>query len=476
MGAVDAAAHGSLEAETAVIGSILIQPDILPKLLAQAESRDFTSKPAQLAFNAARSLFQDGKSVNAFAVRNIMGEQYSQYLADCIDMTPSALTWPEYLSAMHEQAVLGRIRAEAMKLTGAQTLAECREAVAHLGEEFGAGKRVESWTLAELLQDFVDRVDRDKPREYVTFGIGPLDEGTYTERGDVVMIGGSPSDGKTAFALCTALHMAKRYNVGFFSLETGKEKLEDRLVASGFEIDMTAIKRHTMTEADWLRFSQNSDAMSALRLRIFRASGMTVEQIAATARAYALDVVFIDYVQLVEVEAAKNETRASQMASVSRALHTFAQTSGTLVIELAQLTRQEQQRQSWSKKGEPPPPDRERNMFDLAESSQFEKDADLILLLYRPGKNTHFVEDDKYSETLDAKKTRILRVAKNKEGVWGRWPLAFDGAHQRFSVLAENSFVAVQRAVREAEQARREAAAQLRFDELGDEAEQDMPF
>lgn len=464
----------SFDAETAVIGSVLIAPEILPELLVGVDEQDFSSKPARLAYQAARSLFRDGKTVDAFSVRNLIGGQYNEYLAQCIEMTPSAENWREYMHLLHEQAALARIKAEAVALANAQTLEDCREAVSKLDAEFFEGRRVESWSLSELMADFADRASSDKKPNYITYGLAPLDEGTFTLKGDVVMIGGAPSDGKTAFALTVAYHMAQTLNVGFFSLETGKEKLEDRLVASGFGIDLSAIKRRTMSQEDWDRFARGSVESADRRLRIFRGAGMTAERICATARAYRLDVIFIDYVQLVDPDMSRRENRATQMSEVSRTLHTFAQTSGTLVVELAQLTRQEPAQQRTGKKGDPPPPDRERTMFDLAESSQFEKDADLILLLYRPGKNTHIIENDPDSELMDPQKTRVLRVAKNKEYVWGRWPLYFDGAHQQFSVLRDEKavmrhYTAVGREVKERN--RREA-----LHELNKKDEEGMPF
>ena len=452
----------NLQAQTAVIGSMLIDESCVVRVLAAVDPRDFTSEPHRLAWQAARQLARDGKPVDPFAIRNVMGDGYGDFLRECIEVTPTSVNVMEYIEQMHQQAALARIKAQALALGSAQTLDACREAVKALSDEFNATSRMESWTLAELLNDFAGRHAEQTAREFLSYGLGPIDEGTYTEGGDVVMIGGSPSDGKTAFALIAAAHMAQTRDVGFFSLETGREKLEDRLVASGFGIELSRIKRNTLTESDWDSFSEGVSEFSKRRLRIFRAAGATVDQIAWTAKAYSLDVVVIDYVQLITPEQTRGVSRADQMAEVSRALHTFAQTSGITVIELAQLTRQE--------RGS----DRERDMFDLGESSQFEKDADIVMLLYRPGKNTHFIENDKHSELLDPKKHRILKVAKNKEGQWGRFPLEFDGARQRFSIMRPNAFSAVQAAVRSAKRQRAEEARQMKFEEIQETG--DEPF
>ena len=141
---------------------------------------------------------------------------------------------------------------------------------------------------------------------------------------------------------------------------------------------------------------------------------MTPTQIQAESRARGFQIIFIDYIQLVEPEGDPRANTAQAIAGVSRSMHTFAQSTGTLVVELAQLSRPE-------KSGGWRPPD----MHSLKETGQLEQDADAIMLLYRP----------KPDGELDPNKTRILKIAKQKEGRLGTWPMAFDGAHQRFGPL-----------------------------------------
>lgn len=413
-------------AEQAVIGCLLRDSSLVPKILAAVDEADFATDPCRRAYQAARALFRAGSPVDPITIRNELGAESAKWLYELYELTPTTANWEGYADLMHEQAALRRVQDYASELLRAVRLEDCREAVQGLADVFAGGRKIDAWTLQELLTDFAQRQDCREPKEYISFGIERLDQGTYAEHGDVVMIGGAPSDGKTAFALTVAWHMARRHNVGFFSLETGREKLEDRLVASGFGIDFTRIKKNALSDDDWLNFARQMPEATERRLTVVRSAGMTAEQIAGISRARGFDVIFIDYAQLITPASVRGASRAEQMAEVSRTLHTFAQTSGTLVVELAQLTRQER----GSK--------RERDMFDLGESSQFEKDADLILLLYRPIDGTHLVEGDKDSELLDAEKHRILRVAKNKEGMRVRLPLVFDGAHQSFSVLARN--------------------------------------
>ena len=457
-----------LEAEQAVLGAMLIDPSCVPQVLANAEAGDFETEIDRKLFAGARMLYTAGRGVDALTVVDAIGAsedaEVRRYVAELMETTPTSANVAEYLTILHEQAQLAAIRAAATQLANAPTLHACDEPMRALGEVYGSGRQITAKTLAEMLQEFAARKGEEKPKEYLPLGIRQIDENTFLERGDVLVIGGAPSDGKTAFALTAAYHLAQRYNVGFYSLETKYDKIEDRLVASGFQIDFGAIKRSQLTDEDWVRFAEGSVDASRRRLTVLQASGMTAEQITASARARGFDVIFIDYVQLIRPVETRNVPRHEQIAEISQALHTFAQSTGTLVVELAQLGRKERQSK------------RERDMFDLGESSQLEKDADLVLLLYRPEKGTHYIEGDKDSETLDPDRTRILRIAKQKEGMRVRLPLVFDGAHQSFAVMGEDPHAAIRRASKAAQKKSVVDGGVQEFISLPRSAERGMPF
>ena len=415
-----------LDAERGVIGSLLIDESLVREMVSMVDAQDFLNPANRLIFQAARQLFRDGKPVDTLTIRDRVGSQYSDYMTQLMEITPTSANWREYAALMHSQATTQRIKNLAQYiLENAVTLDDCRQPCADMAQLLADGRRIDAWTMQEMMEDFFRAQDPDAPApEYVTYGLDVLDQRNYTELGDVVMIGGYPSDGKTALALMMAYHMAARYKVGFFSLETDKRKVRDRMVASVAQIDFDAIKRRTLTESDWAGLAAKSTDMSKRDLTVLRAAGMTVADIQSASQAYGFQVVVIDYVQLITPEVSRRAPRSEQMADVSRALHTFAQSSGTLVIELAQLTRQE--RGSW----------REPDMHDLKESGQFEQDADIIFLLYRPSPS---------DDTLDQEKNRILKIAKYKEGPRGRWPLYFDGPKQTFSVMTDADGKAVLR-------------------------------
>ena len=407
-----------LDAERAVIGSMLIDPEIVRDVLMTVSSKDFLNPANRLIFQTARALFQTGGPVDAVTIRDRIGPDYNGYMMELMDITPTSANWREYAAMMHSQATLQRVRDLADKLAIAVTLEDCRPLSADLGQLLSDGRKTDAWTMREMLDDFFVAQDPDAPApEYVSFGLPDVDEGAFAELGDVVMLGGYPSDGKTALALMMAYHMAAKYKVGFFSLETGKRKVRDRMVSHVAQISARDIKLRSLSEEDWAALAAKSADMAKRDLTVLQASGMTATEIQATSQAYGFQVIFIDYVQLVTPEPDRRANRQEQMAGVSMALHTFAQSSGTLVVELAQLSRQDRSG-GW----------REPDMHDLKESGQFEQDADMIFLLFRPNP-----KDDE----LDQEKNRILKIAKNKEYKRGRWPLYFDANRQTFYVMAD---------------------------------------
>lgn len=405
----------ALDAEWAVLGSLLIDPGIQQPLFAKVRPEHFMNQANRLIFTAARDLYRAGEPVDAVTVRAKVGQEYTDYLRQLRDMTPTSANWEIYAQIMEEQTAHAKIRDLASKLLEQPTLDDCRALVADMGQVLTAGPEVDAWTMRQMVSDFFTAQDPDAPApEYISYGLDVLDQRNYTEPGDVVIIGGYPSDGKTALALSMAYHMAEKHKVGFFSLETDKRKIRDRLMSFVGQISLGDIKRRRLTDPDWVSLAAKSPEMSKRDLTVIQAAGMTASAIQGVAQAYGFQVILIDYIQLVTPETDWRAPRSEQIADVSRSFHTFAQRTGTLVVELAQLAR--------SEKGKWRPP----TIQDLKESGQLEQDADIILLLYRPDPN---------DDSLDQDAHRILQIGKYKEGRRGKWPLAFDGDRQTFTVV-----------------------------------------
>lgn len=408
----------ALDAEQAVLGSFLIDPGIQQQLFARVRPEDFLSSANRKIYTTARELFRAGEPVDGVTVRDKLGQEYTRLLMELMEITPTSANWEVYAAIMRDQASHQRLRDLAEQVLEQPNLEGCRPLVADMGQVLSAGPETDSWTMRQMVDDFFNGQDPDTPApKYITYGLDVLDNGSYTELGDVVIIGGYPSDGKTALALSMAYHMAAEYKVGFFSLETDKRKVRDRLMAHIGQISLGDIKRRRLTDPDWVALAAKGSEMSKRDLTVVPAAGMTAPEIQSVAQAYGFQVILIDYIQLVTPETDRRTPRSEQVAEVSRSFHTFAQRTNTLVVELAQLSRPE--RGGWR------PP----TMQDLKESGQLEQDADMILLLYRP---------DPEDETLDQNDNRSLKIGKNKEGRRGTWPLAFDGDRQTFTILGSD--------------------------------------
>lgn len=449
MGRVADAPSASLDAERAVLGSLLIDDSIVSEILATVDERDFTSTVNRLVFQAARAILREGGHPDAVTIRaklgGALGADADKFLIDLMEITPTSANWREYAQLMREQAALGRIRMLSVSLSSAATLDECRPLVAELQGALSARRGVNIVHMAELLERFAERHASGASPDYAKFGIEVLDSNTFVRGGDVVVLGGYPSDGKTALALMMAYHMAKTRNVCFFSLETDKDKLGDRIVTQGMKIDFDVIKKSKLTDRDWGTFAVGSEDASKRKLDVIEAAGMTASDIIAQTLTYGYDAIFIDYIQLVTPEGNPRDLYAQRMAEVSRTLHAFAQSRGILVVELAQLSRPE--RGAW----------RAPDMHDLKETGQFEQDADLIVMVYRPDPKSVYSQE----------KCRIIQIAKCKEGRRGSGVFAFDGNHQTFAPYR-----------REGKKSKGggEAPGQMQFPELPEGDDKNAPF
>ena len=433
MGLKDDQQDRQLDAERAVVGSLLIAPDIVPELLSTVKAEDFQGEANRAVFQAAQKLYREGRSVDAFTVRDQMGPQYSSFLAQLVEVTPTAANWREYAKLMHQQATLVRIHALADKLMLSVTMDECRPAVADLEQLLSGSVQIRASDMRAMMESFLDYMDPDAPAPvYIKTGYDWLDNGVYIRPGSYVFVGGEPSSGKTAMALAMAYHMSKERKVGFFSLETDEEQIRDRLISMAAKVDMGKVQHRDFNDADCAAVAALTADFSKRQLTTISAAGMTADTIAAASQAYGFDVIFVDYVQLIQPFDAKRN-RSEQMAAVSMALHTFAQKTKTTVVALAQLSRPEKDKSKWR------PP----NMHDLKESGQFEADADLICLLYEPPKK------DKGDKT----EYRDLRVDKNKQGRRGTFHLTFDGPIQTFNraeggTMAQNEYISAGKAAK----------------------------
>lgn len=400
-------------AQAAVIGSALIDPKCVPVIMIGCSPDDLAGEYRTL-LNAIRDLTVRGQPVDPVTVLAAVGPAYKDLIVRLIDETPTAANVAAYIRICREQSRLSRLSGLGTELVGASTLDDAREILQQMQAVSVEQDAARITDMSAALQQFYDEHQKGK-HEYVSLGFPSLDEKLAVDPGDVLVLGGYPSDGKTALMLQWAWHIARTRRVGVFSFETSTRKIMDRIVTQAVpELRFSDVKRSTMDAAAWKAVAAESVRISKNNLVIVEAAGMTAADILGVALAQRCEVVCIDYVQLVAPGTVrKGGTRAEEVAEISKQLALMARRHRLLVIELSQLSRPQK-----NAKGKTPPP----TMASLRESGQLEQDADVVALLYRIG------------EAEDAR--RELFIAKNKEGRIGRMELAFRGESQRFAYVA----------------------------------------
>lgn len=391
--------------QASVLGSMLLAPKIIGDVVTALTQEDFSGGNAADMFLALRAMYLDGAKIDAVTVLDRMGRtaEHQQYLIQVMDATPTAANWREYVRIVREQARLRDLQSAGLELASVgKDLGAARELVARMERIIRDRRDVECVDMETGILQFMDDVARQP--HYLPWGLPWLDEGLTAESGDYIVLGGYPSDGKTALALSLAYAQAEDRRVGFFSLETSTSKLFARLYASVARVPSSHVKRRTLDNDEYTLLADKADEIRSRKLHLIRASSMSVEDIGAYARAKQYDVIYIDYLSLVQ---AQGRTEYEQVTNISKGLHRLAQDAGITVVALSQLSRPEQ--------GKPKIP----TLASLRSSGQVEQDADVVMLLYR-------------EEPDNVRSRRILSVAKNKEGVTGRVALVFDGETQRF--------------------------------------------
>ena len=443
---------GWQQAQVAVLGSLLIDPEHTAGLVfSTARSEHFGDPALRHVFEAARGLWEDKKPVDAVTVLSSAGGAYAQIVEECMRVTPTAANVEIYLELIRDAAKLDAIHQAAREIGEAEELGAAATAYESLGGRLRDLDQYEDRSFAELIGRWADRMQDPTPPDYLRFGIEQLDGYLNVGRGKFVILAADSSVGKTALALQFAWHMAAQgKKVGFFSLETDADTLTDRLLAEAqtAAVALPRSKRKQLGERDWRAATAAADRPAAGRLRILNRF-RSVEQIRRRTIMRGFDVVFIDYVQLLE---APGRERWDIVTNISIGLHRMAQELGVTVIGLSQITP--------AAKGAKSAPSKD----DLRESRQLKHDADVILIMSLSSEGSGMF--------------RELQVAKNKDGPLGRMLLDFDPEHMTFSYRAPETASETGKHLRaDGRKIKRRAAdGQQSFADLAEDEGGELPF
>ena len=362
-------------------------------------------------FAAIRGYWEHNDKWNPVEVMGQYDDDCKKAMGECLDAFGAEfirnvthdmmLGWARIVK---EQAALARARGLAFKIVdGSTRYADLTGIYEQLGEAINLhSERSDFIPMCDGIDNYIRKLD-DKP-EYISTGLKALDNNLHLVPGNFVVIGGRPSAGKTALSLQLACEIAKSgRKVAYFSLETDPDTLYARIIANQLGVPLHTVKNKTVSINELDRLAD----VKKYPLFVRSAAGKSVGWIRTQSIRMQAKVVFIDYLQLIHQAGAKD--RYSAVTEISMALHEFAQSTGTLVVALAQLNRET------ARAGIPP------TAADLRESGQIEQDADAIILLAqnvttkkRPEQHYHFA------------------LEKNKEGNVGSLDITFQMETQQF--------------------------------------------
>ena len=402
-----------IEAQESVLGALLIDPEAVAGIVFQTvDAGDFDGE-RRTVYEAMRQIWAAGSRLDAVVAMGRLGDAYAPLLRQYMAATPTCANVAAHCQVVREQAALRRLRDVGAQLADAVDAAEARRILEDAQRLMAERQGLRGRPISALMAEFAAWITDPAPPAYLPWGMKQLDEGLTAEAGDFIVLGADSSVGKTALATQLAWAQAARgKRVGFFSLETNALKLTRRLVAQRARIPMSDLKTKRLTDDALRDLMAFGSASSVVPLLLYDAAGCSVEDLRAAAAADRLDVLYVDYVQLLS---APGRERWEIVTAISMGLHTMAQQLGVTVVGLSQITSQDKKSRT--------KPDKD----DLRESKQLKQDADLILMMA--------LADPEDSESL-----RWLRVAKNKDGPLLSVCLRFDPEHMDFTATDSRAF------------------------------------
>jgi|GEM_PF-18814 len=438
----------SQEAEQSVLGGLMLDNAAWDQVADLLVEDDFYRRDHRIIFRAVAGLADKGNPLDVVTLSEWLesrGELSNAgglaYLAMLARDTPSAANIVAYANIVRERAVMRSLIRVGTEISGAAYNTEGRDAAQLIDfaeqrvfeiAERGARSRQGFQSIRDLSLKVIDRIDilfnQDNPITGIPTGYQDLDEMTSgLQASDLIIIAGRPSMGKTSFAMNIAEHAAikEKKVVAVFSMEMPGEQLAMRLISSLGRIDQHRLRTGRLEDTDWPRLTSSIGLLANAAIYIDDTPALTPSELRARCRRLkrerGLDLVLIDYLQLMQVSGSK-ENRATEISEISRGLKALAKELRIPVVALSQLNRSLEQR-----------PNKRPIMSDLRESGAIEQDADLIMFIYR---------DEVYDENSLDKGVAEVIIGKQRNGPIGSVRLTFLGRFTLFESFVPQVHVA----------------------------------
>jgi len=429
----------NIEAEQSVLGSLLIDPDAIMKVSSFLRPGDFYREAHQRIYGAVLALHERRMPADIVTVVDEMARQEQldfiggpAYLTSLLNMVPTSVNVEYYGHIVERTSVMRRLIAAAGEI--AALAYEEREEVDEVIDQaerilFEVSQRRISKSLVpirEVIKDYYDRIEFlvEHPDETlgVPTGFADLDRLLGgLQPSDLIIIAARPGVGKSSLATTIAGNAALKSNsvVAIFTLEMSAEQLVQRMISSHTGIDSQRLRLGRLEDSEWVQFTRVSGTLSEAAIFIDDSPSPSPMEIRTKARRlaaeYDLDLIIVDYLQLMQAGERRSENRVQEISYISRALKALARELNVPVLALSQLSRAVEARQ-----------DKKPQLSDLRESGSIEQDADIVMFIYR---------DEMYDENSERANIADIIVAKHRNGPTDTISLRFEPSLTKFADL-----------------------------------------
>ncbi|GMV33136.1 MAG: replicative DNA helicase [Chloroflexi bacterium] len=432
----------SREAEEAVVGAVLINPEVYYDIAQFLSPDDFYIHRNRWIWEAFIRLHESRTPIDLLTLSedleragqlNEIGG--SAYLTSLINQVPTSLNAESYGRIVEENSLRRRMIQAAKQIASLAYKGDAIDNVMGEAEKavFGVSERRNKHDLQSIrtvLSSYYDRIDdlSKRPEDFhgVPTGFYDLDKLLNgLQPSDLLIIAGRPGQGKTGFLLSVAKNagLTHKKHVAIFSLEMSNEQVVQRLIAQETGIDSQRLRTGKLLENEWPLFTHAIEVFSDTHIFLDDTPAITPLQLRTKCRRlhmeYGLDLVIVDYLQLMSGDT-RNDNRVQEVSQISRNLKVLARELNVPVLAAAQLSRAVEQRT-----------DKRPVLSDLRESGSLEQDADIVMFIYRP---------DQYEKDTDKHNIAQIIVSKHRNGPVGEIELIFRGALAKFENAATKVF------------------------------------